>query len=347
MRTATSRGAAQVRPGARELHARRRRTRTPRRSSPTGTRRGARLRVALGLGPPVPGHPPPVPVPGVADDAELLAARTEPSCSAPGSSCCRSAAGHPGQDGGDAPARQRRPADARRRVGWYEREFDATAVPFNQRGRIFEENLDADAPALDAASASAARTAACRSARADAASPRRGPGRSCSIGGYVDRVLRRVAERSDGWLTYFYEPRAVQHGVAAIRGYAEEAGRDPAQLNVAAGAAVHRRLATRRPTAARATTSATTSTCRLERGDAGVRGPRHARAVRRADRRPADAGVQHLCSAVQLRARAGAAARRPRCCRCSAGSAPGMDRRSWRPGRAGRQADDVAEAAQR
>src|SRR5262249_20067177 len=26
--------------------------------------------------------------------------------------------------------------------GWYEREFDATAVPFRQRGQIFERNLD-------------------------------------------------------------------------------------------------------------------------------------------------------------------------------------------------------------
>ena len=27
-------------------------------------------------------------------------------------------------------------------AGWYEREFHATAVPFGQRGRIFERNLD-------------------------------------------------------------------------------------------------------------------------------------------------------------------------------------------------------------
>ena len=34
------------------------------------------------------------------------------------------------------------------------------------------------------------------------------------IGGYVDKVLQRVAEKGDGWLTYFYEPESVQHGLA-------------------------------------------------------------------------------------------------------------------------------------
>jgi alkanesulfonate monooxygenase len=54
------------------------------------------------------------------------------------------------------------------------------------------------------------------------------------IGGYVDRVLRRVATRSDGWVTYFYTAGSVARAWSAIRGYAEEAGRDPAQLNVVA-----------------------------------------------------------------------------------------------------------------
>ena len=52
------------------------------------------------------------------------------------------------------------------------------------------------------------------------------------IGGYVDRVLRRVAARSDGWVTYFYTAQSIAGALDRIRGYAEEAGRDPDQLNV-------------------------------------------------------------------------------------------------------------------
>ena len=51
------------------------------------------------------------------------------------------------------------------------------------------------------------------------------------VGGYVDKVLRRVAERSDGWLTYFYAPPAFERAWTKIRGYAAEAGRDPDELD--------------------------------------------------------------------------------------------------------------------
>ncbi len=50
------------------------------------------------------------------------------------------------------------------------------------------------------------------------------------IGGYVDRVLRRVATMSDGWLTYFYTPRSFRSAWGRIRDYAAEAGRDPDSL---------------------------------------------------------------------------------------------------------------------
>jgi alkanesulfonate monooxygenase SsuD/methylene tetrahydromethanopterin reductase-like flavin-dependent oxidoreductase (luciferase family) len=54
------------------------------------------------------------------------------------------------------------------------------------------------------------------------------------IGGYVDRVLRRVATRSDGWVTYFYTPESIASAWSRIRGYAEQAGRDPDDLNLVA-----------------------------------------------------------------------------------------------------------------
>src|SRR5207245_2843809 len=50
------------------------------------------------------------------------------------------------------------------------------------------------------------------------------------IGGYVDAVLRRVATRGDGWLTYFYTPESFTRGWERIRAFAREAGRDPSAL---------------------------------------------------------------------------------------------------------------------
>lgn len=117
-------------------------------------------------------------------------------------------------------------------VGWYEREFDACGVPFKRRGRIFEENLAlmkdfwAGEPASGEARGIPFRNAIMLPA------PQRRP--KLLVGGYVDKVLQRVAERSDGWLTYFYAPEDFRHAWAKIRGFAEAAGRDPDELeNVA------------------------------------------------------------------------------------------------------------------
>ena len=47
------------------------------------------------------------------------------------------------------------------------------------------------------------------------------------IGGYVDKVLKRAAEKGDGWLTYFYKPGAFVPSWEKIRRFAAEAGKDP------------------------------------------------------------------------------------------------------------------------
>ena len=117
-------------------------------------------------------------------------------------------------------------------AGWYEREFHATGVPFDQRGQVFERNLDvlyrlwADDDVTgewDGRVFTHVRML-----------PLPRPRPQVLIGGYVDRVLRRVAARSDGWVTYFYTPQSIAGAWSRIRGYAEEAGRDPDQLNLVA-----------------------------------------------------------------------------------------------------------------
>jgi probable F420-dependent oxidoreductase len=117
-------------------------------------------------------------------------------------------------------------------AGWYEREFLATGIPFRKRGQIFERNLDmmlrlwADDDVTgdwDGRILTHVRML-----------PLPQPRPQVLIGGYVDRVLRRVATRGDGWVTYFYTAESIAKAWATIRGYAELAGRNPDELNLVA-----------------------------------------------------------------------------------------------------------------
>ena len=115
-------------------------------------------------------------------------------------------------------------------AGWYAREFDAVGVPFKQRGRLFERNLDIltrlwteDRVTLRADEFNL-REAVMRPR------PVQRPRPPILIGGYVDAVLKRVATKGDGWLTYFYTPESYRKSWEKILGFAREAGRNPATL---------------------------------------------------------------------------------------------------------------------
>jgi probable F420-dependent oxidoreductase len=119
-------------------------------------------------------------------------------------------------------------------AGWYEREFLACGVPFQERGRIFERNLEIvdrlwrEPEVTGVYDDLDLRRVAMQPPPASRPRPR------VLIGGYVDRVLRRVATLSDGWLTYFYTPASFKSAWGRIRDHAAEAGRDPDSLtNVA------------------------------------------------------------------------------------------------------------------
>ena len=117
-------------------------------------------------------------------------------------------------------------------AGWYEREFEAVGVPFRDRGRVFERNLEILYRLWQEDTVTGEyESLRFRSVRM---LPRPAPRPQLLIGGYVDRVLRRVATRSDGWLTYFYTAESFGRSWRKICDFAEQAGRDPAELtNVA------------------------------------------------------------------------------------------------------------------
>lgn len=119
-------------------------------------------------------------------------------------------------------------------TGWYEREFDAAGVPFKRRGRVFEHNLEALQNFWSGEPVSGEENGIEYRNALMLPRPAQQPRPTVLIGGYVDKVLRRVATKSDGWLTYFYTPASFTTAWRKVRDFAEEAGRDPDQLqNVA------------------------------------------------------------------------------------------------------------------
>jgi alkanesulfonate monooxygenase len=115
-------------------------------------------------------------------------------------------------------------------VGWYKREFKAMGVDFHERGQIMERSLDIikrlwtedrvteDFPPYSIKDA------------VMYPKPVQKPHPPILIGGYVDAVLRRAATKGDGWLTYYYTADSFASNWARIRGFAEEAGRNPDEL---------------------------------------------------------------------------------------------------------------------
>jgi alkanesulfonate monooxygenase len=116
-------------------------------------------------------------------------------------------------------------------VGWYRREFDSLGADFTQRGKQMEQGLeilkrlwtedmvDADYPPYKLRGAVLQ------------PKPVQKPHPPILIGGYVDAVLKRVATKGDGWLTYYYTVESFKKAWAKITAFAEEAGRDPSGLS--------------------------------------------------------------------------------------------------------------------
>ena len=114
--------------------------------------------------------------------------------------------------------------------GWYRREFNAMGVPFEERGKIMDENLDIIKRLWTEHMVSAKFRNYDITAGVMFPKPVQKPHPPILIGGYVDRVLKRAATAGDGWLTYFYLPESFAEAWGKIRAFAKDAGKDPDRL---------------------------------------------------------------------------------------------------------------------
>lgn len=115
-------------------------------------------------------------------------------------------------------------------VGWYKREFDAAGIPFEQRGRIMDDNLEILKRFWMEDKVDGEWTNHNVSAGVMYPKPVQKPRPPLLIGGYVDKVLKRAAEKGDGWLTYFYKPESFAISWEKLRNFAAEAGKNPDEL---------------------------------------------------------------------------------------------------------------------
>jgi probable F420-dependent oxidoreductase len=114
--------------------------------------------------------------------------------------------------------------------GWYRREFDAAGVPFNQRGRIMDKNLDIMIRLWTQPEVTAEIPPHNMRQAVMFPKPASKPRPTLLIGGYVEAVLKRAGQKGDGWLTYFYTPDAFARSWKKVCDAAGDAGRDHAAL---------------------------------------------------------------------------------------------------------------------
>jgi len=116
-------------------------------------------------------------------------------------------------------------------AGWYEREFTACGVNFAQRGQIMEDNFVLIKRLLSEDDITTQVRGYEYKHVTIAPKPAEGTRPKLLMGGYVERVLRRVGNLSDGWLSYYYTPDDFSTSWKKVQQYAKDAGRDPSQLD--------------------------------------------------------------------------------------------------------------------
>ncbi|MEE9590595.1 MAG: TIGR03619 family F420-dependent LLM class oxidoreductase [Hyphomicrobiaceae bacterium] len=114
--------------------------------------------------------------------------------------------------------------------GWYKREFDAVGIDFRKRGKIMDQNLEILNGLWTEDMMSGEYPPHNLRKAVMFPKPVQKPRPPILIGGYVDAVLKRAAVKGDGWLTYFYTAESFTEDWNKVRGFAEDAGKDPDSL---------------------------------------------------------------------------------------------------------------------
>jgi alkanesulfonate monooxygenase len=118
-------------------------------------------------------------------------------------------------------------------AGWYEKEFKACGISFLDRGRIMEEKFLLLKRLLTEDDINVQGSGYEYKHTTIAPRPSRENRIRMLMGGYVERVLKRVGTISDGWLSYYYTAKDFSESWNRVIGYAKAAGRNPSELSSA------------------------------------------------------------------------------------------------------------------
>ncbi|MFI5419660.1 MAG: LLM class flavin-dependent oxidoreductase [Nitrososphaerales archaeon] len=106
-------------------------------------------------------------------------------------------------------------------VGWYHKEYEITGKPYSERGAIIEEYLEILRMLLSKSDINS--TVRTRKFVHVTMEPRVEGNLKILMGGYT--VLKRIAQKSDGWISFCYTPNDFEEAWDMIRRIAKESGR--------------------------------------------------------------------------------------------------------------------------
>ena len=119
-------------------------------------------------------------------------------------------------------------------AGWYKPEFDASGVPYNQRGEVEEEEIrllkllwsrsyvNFHGKHFEAKNLSIN------------PKPLQKLGPKIWIGGGVEKTFKRIAKYGDGWLAWCPTLEVCSYGISEIRRFCKAMGRDASEVELAA-----------------------------------------------------------------------------------------------------------------
>jgi alkanesulfonate monooxygenase SsuD/methylene tetrahydromethanopterin reductase-like flavin-dependent oxidoreductase (luciferase family) len=113
-------------------------------------------------------------------------------------------------------------------AGWYKREFDAVGVPYEKRGKVFEQRFKLVKALLRESDVQYYS----EGFRLEHASmePKSEVPIPLVMGGYSDSVLARAGKFADGWISYYYTPKGFEAAWDKVVASAKKNERNPESL---------------------------------------------------------------------------------------------------------------------